>query len=85
MTAYTGRFRVEGNRLITSVDAAWVPAREGTEQPRFFETGRRQAHAVLETEPQRLPAGRAQSGPCGMGTRGVAEPMRGLRPRLPAT
>jgi hypothetical protein len=36
-TAYTGRFRIEGNRPVTSVDVAWVPAWENTEQPRFFE------------------------------------------------
>ena len=51
MTAYTGRFRVEGSRLITSVDAAWVPAWEGTEQPRFFELdGDR---LTLSSEPNR--------------------------------
>jgi hypothetical protein len=51
MTAYTGRFRIEGNRLVTSVDAAWAPAWEGTEQPRFFELdGER---LTLSSEPNR--------------------------------
>ncbi|WP_207541007.1 lipocalin-like domain-containing protein [Sabulicella rubraurantiaca] len=36
MTAYTGRFRVEGDRIIIAVDVAWHPAWEGTEQVRFF-------------------------------------------------
>jgi Lipocalin-like domain len=36
MTAYTGRFRVEGDRIVIAVDVAWHPAWEGTEQTRFF-------------------------------------------------
>ena len=51
MTAYTGPFRIEGNRLVTSVDVAWVPAWENTEQPRLFELdGDRLA---LSSEPNR--------------------------------
>ena len=37
MTAYTGRYRVEGDRVVVAVDVAWHPAWEGTEQLRFFE------------------------------------------------
>ena len=37
MTAYTGRFRVEGERVVVAVDAAWHPAREGGDQVRSFE------------------------------------------------
>ena len=37
ISAYTGRFTVEGNRVATEVDAAWHPAWEGTRQPRFYE------------------------------------------------
>ena len=36
MCAYSGRYRVEGNRLSTMVDSAWLPAWVGTEQPRTF-------------------------------------------------
>jgi hypothetical protein len=36
MCAYSGRYRVEGNRLSTFVDSAWLPAWVGTEQPRTF-------------------------------------------------
>ncbi|WP_083519159.1 lipocalin-like domain-containing protein [Bradyrhizobium jicamae] len=36
MCAYSGRYRVEGNRLSTIVDSAWLPAWVGTEQPRTF-------------------------------------------------
>ncbi len=35
MTAYTGRFRVEGNRVVTDLDVAWRPSWEGSEQEPF--------------------------------------------------
>ena len=34
--AYTGRYRVEGNTLITTVDVAVDPAAVGTEVIRFY-------------------------------------------------
>jgi hypothetical protein len=36
MCAYSGRYHVEGNRLSTIVDSAWLPAWVDTEQPRTF-------------------------------------------------
>lgn len=36
MFAYTGMYRVEGDKLITKVDVSWNPAWLGTEQVRFF-------------------------------------------------
>jgi lipocalin-like protein len=36
MMAYSGRYRMQGNRVITTVDSAWHPAWVGTEQTRFF-------------------------------------------------
>jgi Lipocalin-like domain len=37
MMAYSGKYRVEGeDKFITSVDLAWHPAWNGTEQTRFF-------------------------------------------------
>ncbi|TCZ57799.1 lipocalin-like domain-containing protein [Roseicella aquatilis] len=36
MVAYTGRYRVEGGRMIVAVDTAWNKAWEGTEQARDF-------------------------------------------------
>ena len=36
MIAYTGKWRVEGNKFITKVDVAWNPAWVGTEQARFW-------------------------------------------------
>ncbi|MGY4424528.1 hypothetical protein ACVWY2_006977 [Bradyrhizobium sp. JR6.1] len=36
MAAYTGIFRLEGDKWITKVDVAWNPEWVGTEQERFF-------------------------------------------------
>ncbi len=36
MLAYTGLYRIEGNRLTTKVDVAWNEAWNGTDQVRFF-------------------------------------------------
>ena len=36
MTAYTGKWRVEGDLFVTTVDMAWDPNWIGTEQARFF-------------------------------------------------
>ena len=54
MTAYTGRFTITGNRIVTDVDAAWHPAWEDNQQPRFYELeGNR---LTLTTEVQGHPA-----------------------------
>ncbi|MGY3341965.1 MULTISPECIES: lipocalin-like domain-containing protein [unclassified Bradyrhizobium] len=36
MAAYTGIYRLEGDKWITKVDVAWNPEWVGTEQTRFF-------------------------------------------------
>jgi Lipocalin-like domain len=36
MTAYTGRFRVEGDKFITAVDGAWNEIFKANEQVRYF-------------------------------------------------
>ena len=36
MIAYTGTYRLEGDRWITQVDVAWNPEWVGTEQTRYF-------------------------------------------------
>jgi Lipocalin-like domain len=36
LVAYSGKYRVEGNQWITSVDTAWNPAWDGTDQARTF-------------------------------------------------
>jgi hypothetical protein len=38
MIAYTGPYRVEGDKLITSVDASWNENWNGTQQPRIWQT-----------------------------------------------
>jgi hypothetical protein len=37
LVAYSGKYRVEGDRWITSVDTAWNPAWDGTDQVRTFQ------------------------------------------------
>jgi hypothetical protein len=36
MFAYTGMYRLEGDKIITKVDVSWTPLWVGTEQTRFF-------------------------------------------------
>jgi hypothetical protein len=36
MIAYTGKFRLEGDRFITAVDGAWNEILKANEQVRFF-------------------------------------------------
>jgi hypothetical protein len=36
MLAYTGKYRIEGDKFITNVDASWNEAWTGTDQERFF-------------------------------------------------
>ncbi|WP_028229486.1 lipocalin-like domain-containing protein [Paraburkholderia ferrariae] len=36
MMAYTGRYRIDGDRLITKVDSSWNEAWSGSEQERFY-------------------------------------------------
>lgn len=36
MIAYTGIYRLEGDKWITKIDVAWAPARVGTENMQFF-------------------------------------------------
>ena len=54
MMAYAGRYTVEGDRIVTEVDAAWHPAWEDTRQVRFVDLdGDR---LTLTTEVQGHPA-----------------------------
>ena len=36
LIAYTGMYRLDGDKFITKVDVAWNPAWNGTDQVRFF-------------------------------------------------
>jgi hypothetical protein len=54
MLAYSGRYRIEGDKFITTVDIAWHPSWLGTEQVRFFRVeGDR---LTITTAPQTLPS-----------------------------
>ncbi len=37
LIAYSGKYRIEGSQWITSVDTAWNPAWDGTDQTRIFQ------------------------------------------------
>jgi hypothetical protein len=54
MMAYTGEYRIEADRFVTSIDVAWHPAWNGTEQTRFFELGDN-GTLLLTTPPQTHP------------------------------
>ena len=49
--AYTGSYRLEGDRWITQVDVAWNPEWVGTEQTRYF---RVEADHLTVTTPWRV-------------------------------
>ena len=51
LVAYTGKYRIEGDRWITKVDVAWNPAWVGTEQERFF---RLEGNRLEVTTPWRI-------------------------------
>lgn len=38
--AYTGQYRIDGDRFITKIDASWNEAWNGTEQERFYKLDR---------------------------------------------
>jgi hypothetical protein len=46
MFAYTGIFRLEGDKLIAKVDVSWNPALVGTEQVRFFKFDGDRLHII---------------------------------------
>ena len=51
MVAYTGHYRVEGDRFITTVDTAWNEAWVGTEQIRTFSVDGRRLTIVAMSQP----------------------------------
>jgi len=58
MAAYTGMYRLEGDKWITKVDVAWLPARVGTEQTRFFRFDGDRLHVISAW----MPPGAARGG-----------------------
>ena len=59
LVAYTGMYRVEGDKWITKVDVAANPAWVGTEQTRFF---RVDGHRLQESTPEMKWAARPEKG-----------------------
>jgi hypothetical protein len=57
MSAYTGIYRLEGDKWITKVDVAWYPARVGTEQVRFFRFDGDRLQVISEWMPPAIGAG----------------------------
>ena len=47
--AYSGRYRVDGNQFVTTVDIAWHEGWVGTDQARFFKREGDRLH--IETPP----------------------------------
>jgi hypothetical protein len=59
LIAYSGRYRLEGNRFVTDVDVSWLPAWVGTAQGRTFDL--RQNVLEIVSDPTTSPlAGGAQ-------------------------
>ena len=56
--AYSGRYRVDGNQFVTTVDIAWNEAWVGTDQVRFFRLEGDRLY--IETPPTPNPEARAR-------------------------
>ena len=52
MIAYSGTYRVEGDRWITKVDATWNPAWRGIDQARFFKVEGDRLSVISIWQPQ---------------------------------
>ena len=48
MIAYTGKYRLEGDKWITSVDGSWNVAWAGTDQERFYKFAGNQLHVISQ-------------------------------------
>ena len=53
MIAYTGKYRIDNDKVVTKVEAAWNEAWVGTEQTRFYRFDGDRLH--LESPPQPHP------------------------------
>src|SRR3981081_758228 len=54
LVAYSGKYRIEGNRGIAKVDASWNPAWIGTDQERFFKLDADTLHVTAQWNPSPL-------------------------------
>jgi hypothetical protein len=48
MVAYTGKYRFEGDKWVTRVDASWNVDWVGTEQERFYKLDGQQLHVISQ-------------------------------------
>jgi hypothetical protein len=62
MIAYSGTYRVEGDRWITKVEATWNPAWRGTDQARFFKVEGDRLSVISIWQPQVNLGGRVGRG-----------------------
>ena len=51
MSAYTGKYRLEGDKWITKVDAAHNVSMVGTDQERFYKFDGKQLHVISSWQP----------------------------------
>ena len=51
MFAYTGTYRLEGDKWITKVDVSWNPAWNGTDQARFYKLEGDRLHVISAWAP----------------------------------
>lgn len=54
IVAYTGKYRIEGERFITSVDGSWNVVWNGTEQERNFKLENGQLRIITQWNPSLL-------------------------------
>ena len=57
MASYTGRYRIEGEKFITNVDASWNEAWNGSEQERFYKIEKGRLEFMTAWAPHPLPDG----------------------------
>ena len=62
MTAYSGQYRLEGNKLVVDVDVAWNAAWVGTSQTRTIKLDRDKLDIISATQPNPNFGGRMMTG-----------------------
>jgi hypothetical protein len=48
INAYSGKYRLEGDKWVTKVDAAWNVSWVGTDQERFYKLDGKQLHVISQ-------------------------------------
>jgi hypothetical protein len=62
MLAYTGKYRVQGDKWITKVDASWNVDWKGTDQERSFTVTGDRLHVIAQWNPNPLYGGKKTRG-----------------------